>query len=271
MHKSHQSRTLKCPLQPQDVSQHGPNYWGSSFTKGPEENPWHGCSQLGPRRSFHKTCHFPPLRMLRVLPLHPATENDVEPLLPCKASSASWYRGVKVRRGTRGYPGRTSGTKKGFEGIPKERVFVSATKCYLSPPRLRAEEHLAHGVRTLYGLSASAQYLRLLLNTIFPGPLLYGDDNKIPMTTQVSTNNTQESDDQASCSPPVEVYPYINTQTPQHLQVCLLAHSPAICHFLYQIHICSNLCFSKTIILLTGSTSCLTDTYLAITLKYPCI
>lgn len=65
-------------------------------------------------------------------------------------SSASGYRGVKVKRGRRGFPGRTSGTKKDLRAFKRKRVSVSATQCYLSPPRPRwAEQYLVHGVRTL--------------------------------------------------------------------------------------------------------------------------
>lgn len=98
IHKSHQSQAVKCPLQPQGVPQRGPYYWACSFRKEPEENPQHGCSQLAPSRSLHKKCHFPPLQMLRVPPLHPAREKDMEPLWLCERQGQAQPQGTEELR-----------------------------------------------------------------------------------------------------------------------------------------------------------------------------
>ena len=89
-HRSHQSRAVKCPLRPQ----HGPN----NVQKELEENPQHGCSQYAPSRSLHK-----------VVPLPTSVDVQSASPAPCHgagASSASGYRGVQVKMGRRGYPGR---------------------------------------------------------------------------------------------------------------------------------------------------------------------
>lgn len=108
---------------------------------------------------------------------------------------------------------------KDLRVFKRKRIPVSATKRYLSPPRLQwAEQYLVHGIGTLHRHSASAQYLRLRLSTIFPGPLLCGNDEKSPLTAQVSTNTKRSQMIRPAAD--LGLHPYINTRTPQHPWFC---------------------------------------------------
>lgn len=161
---------MKCLLLTWDVPQHGSNHRGSHFTK----------------ESLHKTLSTVALNQLKAgasignATFHLSRCSECFPsTLPgrkgalVRGSSVSGYR-VKGKRGRRRYPGQTCDTKKDLGSQKREfPSFSQSVTCLLL-----GCSGLDSIWSMLHGLSASAQYLRLSLNTFLPGPLLCSYDEE---------------------------------------------------------------------------------------------
>lgn len=158
-HKSHQSQAMKCPLQPQDITETQLPTWGKHsqlFSTSSKQEEEDDIGQPLSDMSFPTSAWGPS-------PAQCHGEGHGGLLLREGRAGESSSSGSGVQRGYGAeaeemVPWKSSGTRNGLRTFRRKKVSVSAAKCYLSPPRLVWP---AQCLEDVYGLSASSLYLRL--------------------------------------------------------------------------------------------------------------